>query len=66
MKRAAATRSTIAVEGEATLEIDRDGRRCSMNVLDLDVRRSLASVGAIVDEGNSVVFGAMAHRTSGT
>ena len=33
------------------------GKMCSMRFLDADVKRPLASVSVIVDEGNVVVFG---------
>ena len=33
------------------------GKKCNVKFLDADVKRPLASVSAIVDEGNSVVFG---------
>ena len=57
MKLAAANGSAIKVEGDARLDFMRNGAMCSMNFLDADVKRPLASVGAIVDEGNKVVFG---------
>ena len=57
VKLAAANGSPIRVEGDARLEFIRDGMKCSMKFLDADVKRTLASVSAIVDEGNVVVFG---------
>ena len=57
VKFAAANGSPIRVEGDARLEFIRDGMKCSMKFLDADVKRPLASVSAIVDEGNVVVFG---------
>ena len=57
VKLAAANGSPILVEGDARLEFIRDGMKCSMKFLDADVKRPLASVSAIVDEGNAVVFG---------
>ena len=57
MKLAAANGSPIRVEGDARLEFIRDGRKCSVKLLDADVKRPLASVSAIVDEGNVVVIG---------
>ena len=57
VKLAAANGSPIRVEGDARLEFIRDGMKCSMKFLDADVKRPLASVSAIVDEGNVVVFG---------
>ena len=58
VRLAAANGSPIHVEGEATLNFKRNGRQCEMKFLDADVRRPLAAVGAIVDEGNTVVFSA--------
>ena len=57
VKLAAANGSPIRFEGDARLEFIRDGMKCSMKFLDADVKRPLASVSAIVDEGNVVVFG---------
>ena len=53
---AAANGSPIRVEGDARLEFIRDGMK-SMKFVGADVKRPLASVGAIVDKGNGVVFG---------
>ena len=57
VKLAAANGTEIAVRGEAELVFDQLGKRCSMGFLDADVKRPLASVSAIVDQGNRVVFG---------
>ena len=57
VKLSAANGISIRVEGDARLEFIRDGMKCSMKFLDADVKRPLASVSAIVDEGNVVVFG---------
>ena len=57
VKLAAENGSPIRVEGDARLEFVRDGKKCSMRFLDADVKRLLASVSAIVDDGNVVVFG---------
>ena len=57
VKLAAANGSPIRAEGDARLEFVRDGKKCSVKFLDADVERPLASVSAIVDEGNVVVFG---------
>ena len=57
VKLAAAKGSPIQVEGDAKLEFVRYGKKCSMRFLDADVKRPLASVSALVDEGNVVVFG---------
>ena len=56
VKLAAANGTEIAVLGEAELEFRRSGRACSMKILDANVKRPLASVSAIVDQGNRVVF----------
>ena len=57
VKLAATNGSPIRVEGDARLEFIRDGMKCSMKFLDADIKRPLASVSAIVDEVNAVVFG---------
>ena len=57
VKLAAANGSEIKVSGEAQLEFKRRGRRCAMKFLDADVKKPLASVSTIVDEGNKVIFG---------
>ena len=58
VKLAAANGSPIRVEGDAALRFKTGGRACRMNFLDADVRRPLGAVSAIVDGGNTVVFGA--------
>ena len=55
--RAAASGSPIRVDGDARLAFVRDGKKCCKKFLDADVKIPLASVSAIVDEGNIVVFG---------
>ena len=55
--RLAANGSPIRSERDARLEFVRDGQMCNMKFLDADVKRPLASVSAIVDNGNIVVFG---------
>ena len=57
VKLAAASGSPIRVEGDARLEFIRDGMKCSMKFLDAHVKRPLASVSAVVEEGNVIVFG---------
>ena len=42
----------IQVEGDAKLEFSRDGNRCCMKCFDADVKKPLASVSAIVDDGS--------------
>ena len=55
----AAKGSPIDVRGEKTIEFQvNDGRRCAMNYLVTGVKKSLASVGAIVHGGNRVIFDA--------
>ena len=49
--------SPIHVEGDARLGFVRDGKKCNMKFLDSDVKRPLASICAIIAEGNIVVFG---------
>ena len=58
VKLAAANGSPIRVDGDAALRFKTGGRECRMNFLDADVRRPLGAVSAIVDGGNTVVFGA--------
>ena len=58
VRLAAANGSPIKVEGDAALHFKTGGRECTMNFLDADVRRPLGAVSAIVDGGNTVVFGA--------
>jgi hypothetical protein len=53
---AAANGTRIEVYGEAVLEFERAGRQCGMRFLDSDVRKPLAAVSAMNDEGNTVVF----------
>jgi hypothetical protein len=55
-KLAAANGSVIRVEGEARLDFQRAGTSCCMKFLDADVKKPLAAVSAMVDEGNKVVF----------
>ena len=57
MRQAAANGGPIHVEGDARLDSVRDDMKCSMKFLVADVKRPLASVSAIVDERNIVVFG---------
>ena len=65
VRLAAASGGPIQVEGGARLEFVRDGNKCNVKFLDADVKRPLASVSAIVDEGNVVVFGSP-NRTEDT
>ena len=57
VRLAAASGSPIRVEGDARLEFVRGGKKCNIKFLDAGVKRLLASVSAIVDNGNVVVFG---------
>ena len=62
VKLAAANGSPIKVEGEASLHFRAGGRKCTMNFVDVDVRRPLGAVSAIVDGGNIVVFSPSGSR----
>ena len=55
-KLVAANGTKIEVYGEAVLEFEKGGRQCGMRFLDSDVKKPLASVSAMNDEGNTVVF----------
>ena len=55
-KLVAANGTEIEVAGEAVLEFDRQGKRCSMKFLDADVKKPLEAISAMNDEGNTVVF----------
>ena len=55
-KLAAANGTKIEVYGEAVLEFEEGGRHCGMRFLDSDVRKPLAAVSAMNDEGNTVGF----------
>ncbi len=56
VRLAAANGTEIAVMGEVELEFVRSGRTCSMMFLDANVKRPLASVSAIIGQGNRAVF----------
>ena len=53
----AASGSPIHAEGDVRLEFVGTAKKCNMKCLDADVKRPLASLGAIVDEANDVVCG---------
>ena len=55
-KLAAANGTKIEVYGEAVLEFEKNGKQCGMRLLDSDVRKPLASVAAMSDEGNTIVI----------
>ena len=55
-KLTAANGTNIEVFGEAILEFVKDGKDCGMRFLDSDVKKPLAAVSAMNDEGNTVVF----------
>ena len=57
MNMAAACGSAIRVEGDAKLELFREGKRCCMKCLHADVKKPLTSVSSIVGDGNKFVFG---------
>ena len=42
--------------GEAVLESEENGKQCGLRFLDNDVKKPLAAVSAMNDEGNTVVF----------
>ena len=44
------------MEGEAVLEFEMGGKKCGMKVLGAYVKKSLGTVRAMTDEGNTVVF----------
>ena len=56
VRLAAANGTEIEVKGAADLDFLRADRKCSMRFLDANVKRPLASVSAIVDQGNRVAF----------
>ena len=53
----AANGTDIPITGEKVVKFLNGGRRCGMKFLVTTVRKPLAAVSAIVDEGNIVVFG---------
>ena len=53
--------SPIRDEGVAKLEYIRGGMRCNIRYLAADVKRPVAAMIAIVDEGDVVVFGPHDH-----
>ena len=57
VKLAAANGTEIVVRGEAELAFEQAGQRCAMGFLVADVKRLLASVSAIIDQGIRVLFG---------
>ena len=57
MRLTAAKDSPIHIEGDARLDFVPDGKMCNMKFLDDDIKSQLASVSAIVDKGNIIVFG---------
>ena len=53
----AANGSEIEVLGEKVIDFKgKDGRKCGMHYLVTNVKKPLASVSAIIDQGNKVVF----------
>ena len=55
-KLIAANGSKIEVTGEAILNFNKGERECAMKFLEADVKKPLAAVSAIVEEGNIVVL----------
>ena len=49
--------TNIAVKGEKVVKFESGGKACSMKFIVTDVKKPLAAVSSIVDEGNVVVFG---------
>ena len=68
-EKAAASGRVILVDGDAELEFVGGSVKWSGKFLDAALKRPLAAVCAIVDEGNSVVFGSteskIEHVTTG-
>ena len=56
-KLVAANGTDIPISGEKVVKFMNGGRRCGMKFLVTTVRKPLAAVSSIVDEGNIVVFG---------
>ena len=65
VRLAAASGSPIHVEGDARLEFIRHVKECNMKFLDMDLKRPLASVFAIVDEGNGLQDSYVENTTAG-
>ena len=53
----AANGQEMKVDGEKAIRFGADGKQCSMKFLVTEVKKPLAAVSSIVDEGNIVVFG---------
>ena len=58
IKLVAANGSRIEVLGEKVVRFEKDGVECGMRYLITDVKKPLAAVSSMVDEGNRVVFDA--------
>ena len=56
-KLVAANGTDIPISGEKVVKFVNDGRHCAMKFLVTTVKKPLAAVSSIVDEGNVVVFG---------
>ena len=56
-KLVAANGTDIPISGEKIVKFVNGGRKCAMKFLVTTVRKPLAAVSSIVDEGNVVVFG---------
>ena len=56
-KLVAANGTDIPISGEKVVKFRNDGRHCAMKFLVTTVKKPLAAVSSIVDEGNVVVFG---------
>ena len=61
IRLSAANGNEMKVEGEKMVRFKADGKECGMNFIVTEVKKPLAAVSAIVDEGNIVVFGPGPH-----
>ena len=55
-KLAAASETKIEVHAEAVLEFEENRNQCGMRSRDSDVKKLVAAVSAMSDDGNNVVF----------
>ena len=57
VRLSAANGQEMKVDCEKMVKFATEGRKCGMQFLVTDVKKTLAAVSAVVDEGNVVVFG---------
>ena len=57
VKLMAANGQEMKIDVEKTVKFEAAGRTCGMIILVTDVKKPLAAVSSVVDEGNVVVFG---------